>query len=291
MTTQHVVEGRLVVALAGVQALEHEDARQPVLSALEDPRPGGLHGHTPVGYNTSGDLLAGPGVDHRDGAGEDRPGPQYRAVAHPGPLGHDASAADQAVVADHHRHGIGRLQHAADTHPTREVDVSSDLGAGPDGGPCVDHGVIAHIGANVRVAGHHHDSGTLIATPPGLRPGHHPYPALRPARLEGNLVGELKGAHLDGGHLGLAEQQEDGQLQPLVDHHPPGTVGLCHPGLPGVQQVNGGVDGRVSPSVVDRQVGAPGPHLFDLCLEVGHGVEATARPRANQDRFRCTRGG
>ena len=105
-----------------------------------------------------------------------QPAPSTTAVAHPGPLGHDAAAADEALVADDHRRGLRRLEHATDADAAREVHVRADLRARADGGPGVDHGVGADPGADVHVAGHHHHAAVEE------RPERGPRPRARPAR-------------------------------------------------------------------------------------------------------------
>ena len=113
-----------------VEVLDEQHARQPELvTAGERAGPGGGDRDGPRWHHTPPDLLAAPGLDHRDRPGEDAPGAEHDAVAHPGAVGDDAPAADQALVAHHDRRRTGRLEHAADADAAREVDVPADLGA------------------------------------------------------------------------------------------------------------------------------------------------------------------
>ena len=61
----------------------------------------------------------------------------------------------------------GRLEHAADADPARQVDVGADLGARTHRRPGVDHGVGADPGADVDVARHHDDARLEEAAPAG----------------------------------------------------------------------------------------------------------------------------
>ena len=148
------------------------------------------------------------------------------------------------------------------------MHVGSDLCAGTDGRPRIHHGVGTHVGTDVDVTGHHDHTRALIAAPPGRRTGNHPDPTGGIVDLERNLVGELERADLDGRHLCLAEQQQDGKLQPLVDHHPTLAVGFGDTGLAGIQQVDGTVNCGVGAFVVGIQRIAGRPDVLDLCAEV-----------------------
>ena len=202
VVAEHVVELGLVVALAlgraGLMTSTHGRPNSPPGNVAG---PGGRHRDAPRRDDAPADLLAGLGVDHRDRAGRGcTPAPSTDAVAHPGPLGDDAAAADEAVVADHDRRGVGRLEHAADADAARQVDVGADLGARADRGPRVDHRVRAHPGADVHVARHHHHAAVEERPEPGRRAGHDPHAGRCEVVLERDLVGVLERPELDRGH-------------------------------------------------------------------------------------------
>ena len=176
VVAQHVVELRLVVALARLEPLEHEHARQAELAAGERRAAAWPTPRRTTAALTATDLLAGLGVDHRDRPGEDAPRTEHHAVAHAGAVGHDAAAADQALVADHHRRGLGRLEHAADADAAGQVDVVADLGARTDRRPGVDHRVRADPGADVRRSSASSRRPVEERAEPGRRAGHHPHP-------------------------------------------------------------------------------------------------------------------
>jgi hypothetical protein len=138
---------------------------------------------------------------------------------------HDFRAgADEAVVLDDHRVGLQRLQHAADAHATRQVNVLADLGARTDGGPGVDHRAFVHVGADVHVRRHQHGVLRDERTAAGHGRRHHAETGAGKVFLA--PVGEL-GRHLvvelgkaAGAHRRVvfqAERQQHGLLDPLVD--------------------------------------------------------------------------
>ncbi len=241
--------------------------------------------HGPWRDHAPPDLVAAPGLDHRDRSGEDAPGPEHDAVAHPGAVGDDAAAADQARVADHDRRRARRLEHAADADPAREVDVPADLGAAPNRGPRVDHGVGADPGADVDVARHHDRRPARGAPPSGRwrrgRPGHR---RRLIAPLERDLVGVLERPDLDGRHPRQAEEQQDGQLEPLVDD----DLAVDHlgdPASPRIEQVDGLVHGRSGGLVVTGASWSRPSHSASICAgEVGHGRRGYKRGRFAADR-------
>ena len=251
------------MALSLGETLDHQHRGQPELAARERPAPRAGHGHRPGRHLAAAQLLAGGDVDHRDRSGEHRARAQHRARAHPGAVRDDAAAPDEAVVPYDHRLGLGRLQHATDSHAARQVDVGSDLGAGTYRGPRVHHGVGPHVGPDVDVAGHHDDSGRLVAPPPRRGARHHPHPAARVVALERDLVGELERAELDRAHPRCGEQQQNGLFAPLVDHHGAVVEHLGHPGLPGVEGVDGLMNGGNDFGIIGVDAGAAGPQLGD----------------------------
>src|SRR5690606_6807670 len=80
-------------------------------------------------------------------------------------LDNDATAADKDVVFDHDRPGLHRLENSADTDSSREVHMFTDVGAGANGRPCIDHGSTANACSDVHVTRHKNrswsDEGTL----------------------------------------------------------------------------------------------------------------------------------
>ena len=145
------------MALPFREALDDEHAGQSELAAGEGPGSGGGDRHAPGRHHSAAEFLAGGRIDDGDGTGQDASGTEHGAVADPGTLRHDATAADECVVADEDRRGLRRFEHTADAHATGEVHVGTDLGAGADRGPGVDHGVGTHPSADVHVARHEHD--------------------------------------------------------------------------------------------------------------------------------------
>ena len=71
-------------------------------------------------------------------------------------LGDDRARAEEAAVLDDHGARAGRLEHAADAHAARDVDVAADLRARADGRPGVDHRARADARADVDVGRHEH---------------------------------------------------------------------------------------------------------------------------------------
>ena len=65
--------------------------------------------------------------------------------------------ADEAVVLDDRGIGLHRLEHAADAHASRQVDVLADLRAGADRRPGVDHRALVDVRADVHERRHEHD--------------------------------------------------------------------------------------------------------------------------------------
>ena len=163
--------------------------------------------------------------------------PSMTPVADPRAVGHDAARADHGVVADHHRRGLRRLEHAADPHTTGEVHPLTDLRARPDRRPGVDHGVGADARTDVDVARHHHRARREVGTPAGRCSGNDAHAVALEVALQGDLVGVLERPELDGGHVRQAEQQQHRVLQPLVDDDLV-VDQLRHPRLAGVEQLD-----------------------------------------------------
>ena len=63
--------------------------------------------------------------------------------------------ADEDLVLDDDRPAAGRLEHAADLDPGREVDARADLGARADEDVRVDHRALADPGPDVDERGRH----------------------------------------------------------------------------------------------------------------------------------------
>ena len=78
---------RLVVALAGRQMAHDQHARQEELAARVLLAAHGADGDAPGRHVAPPELLARPGVDHRDRRVEDRAFPEHRPLARRGPLG------------------------------------------------------------------------------------------------------------------------------------------------------------------------------------------------------------
>ena len=191
----------------------------------------------------SRDLLSRLCIDDRDRRVEDRPCAQHGTSADASSFDHHRATPDERLVFDHHRPGVGRLEDAADADTSCQVDVGADLCAGADRGPGVDHRPLPHAGADVHVAGHEHRTGCQVRTPAGARPRDDPHARSLVAPLERNLVGELKGAQIDGLHRPDLEQEQDGVLEPLVDDDLIGRrVNVCDPLLASIQQVDRLVD-------------------------------------------------
>ena len=90
--------------------------------------------------------------------------------------------------------------------------------------------------------------------------------------LEGEFVGDLERPDLDGLHRGQREEQEDGLLQPVVDHDVVGRgIDLGDPRLAPVEEIDGLVDdgGRLGVALLEAR--PVFPQFLDLRLEVGHG--------------------
>src|SRR6185437_11579106 len=80
-----------------------------------------------------------------------------RALLDDDALGHFAARADEAIILDDHRHGLQRLEHAADAGAARDVTILADLRAGADRRPGIDHGAAVDIGADIDEGRHQHD--------------------------------------------------------------------------------------------------------------------------------------
>ena len=82
---EEALEVGLVVAGALGQVLDHQRAREAELAAGERAGPGGGDHHAPRRDDAAAELLAGLGVDHRDGVGQDERRRRARALARPAP--------------------------------------------------------------------------------------------------------------------------------------------------------------------------------------------------------------
>src|SRR5579884_1919827 len=213
---QDVVQAPFVMTLALGETSDDENAGHAELAAGELAGTGAADRHTPGRYDAPADLLAGLGVVDGDRWAEEDAGADDRPGAHARPLDDHAAAADHALVSDDHRRRLRRLEHPADSHPARQVDVGADLGARAHRRPRVHHGVGPHPGPDVDVARHEDDAPLEVGAPAGRRPGHDPHAGGGVTVLERNLVGVLEGAQLGRLHGRQPEQQEDGPLQPLV---------------------------------------------------------------------------
>ncbi len=64
--------------------------------------------------------------------------------------------ADEAVIFDDGRVRLQRLQYATDADTAGQMHVFTDLCAGADGGPGINHGAFVNVGADVNVGRHQH---------------------------------------------------------------------------------------------------------------------------------------
>src|SRR4051812_14751508 len=268
---QHLVQLRLVVALAFLEALDDQHARETELAALELASPGAGHGHAPRRHGTAADLLAGLDVDHRHRRSQDHAGADERPPSDARPLDDHAAAADHGVVLDDHRRGLGRLEHAADPDTAGEVDVDPDLGARPDGRPRVDHAVGTDTGADVDVARHHHHAAVEERSPPRRGTRYYPHTGRLVALLQRHLVGVLERAQLRRLHGRALEVDEDRLLEPLVDDDVAVGIDLGHARVTAVEEVDRLSNHRERVAVGDGQLAPPLPQLFDLRLQISHG--------------------
>ncbi len=141
-----------------------------------------------------------------------------------------AARADEAVILDDDRLGLQGLQDAADPDPAGEVAVLTDLGAGADRRPGIDHRATADMGADIDEARHQDDVRRDIGRAPHDRAGHRAKAGIaeavrRPAGEFGrHLVPPFGGAAVgidraarDLDHVVEAERQEHRLLQPLMN--------------------------------------------------------------------------
>ncbi len=81
----------------------------------------------------------------------------HRALADDHAFDDFAPCADEAVVLDDGGIRLHGLEHPADAHAARKMDVLADLRAGADRRPGVHHRALVDVGADVHVGGHQHD--------------------------------------------------------------------------------------------------------------------------------------
>src|SRR5436190_2613498 len=206
--------------------------------------------HHGIGWHMADVDLAGVAVDDLGGGADEGAHGEHRALADDDTLDHLGAGTDEAVVLDDGGVGLQRLEHAADADAAREMDVLADLGAGPDGGPCVHHGAAVHIGAQIDEGGHQHHAGADIRGPPHYCAGHRPVAGLAEGlrrhaiELGGNLVPPARGPRGAGdeAHVIEPEGQQDGLLKPLI-YNPCSAVFLGHTGLALVEEVESRGDG------------------------------------------------
>src|SRR5262249_10146600 len=146
---EDVVQDVLVVTLALVEVLDHQDAGKPIFVCSEAADSCGRDCHAVGGNRPATDFRAGIRVDDRHGTGEDAPGAEHRVATNPGAFGHDAAAPDIAIVFDDDRRRLWRFEHATNSHAAGQVNVRSDLRTRADGRPRIHHRVVSHIGADV----------------------------------------------------------------------------------------------------------------------------------------------
>src|ERR1019366_4882250 len=112
--------------------------------------------HDRIGrYATDMDFPA-RAVDDLGGGADEHAHRQHGAFFNDHTLGDFRTGANETVVLDNPRIGLQWFQHAADADAAGEMAVGADLRATADGGPGVDHGVAADIGADVDETGHQH---------------------------------------------------------------------------------------------------------------------------------------
>src|SRR5487761_1189153 len=174
VVTEDLVQGQLVVHAALGQPLEHEHAGHAELPAREFPHPGAADADRPLGRFAARQFLAGLHVDDERALGQDGAGAELGAAPDPGALDHHAARPDARVVFVHYRDRIRRLEHAADAHAARQVDVLAYLRTRSDGGPGVHHRALVHVAADVDERGHEHDPGREVAAPAGDGARHDP---------------------------------------------------------------------------------------------------------------------
>ena len=173
----------------------------------------------PRRHHAPPELLAGRGVDDGDAGVEDHALAEHSPLPHARPLGHHAPAPDVGVVTHHDRGRVGGLEDSADPHPAGQVHTRPDLGARPDGGPRVDHGVGPDAGPDVDVARHEDDATVEERPPPRRRAGDDAHPRRRVTRSSGGACrANSKGPTSMRVHGPEPEEQEDGGLEPGVDH-------------------------------------------------------------------------
>ena len=109
-----------------------------------------------------------------------------------------------------------------------------------------------------------------MCPPPGAGARHDPYAGRLVAPLQWDLVGVLERTEFDGLHPTKAEEQQDGQPEPLVDHDL-AVDDLGDPHLAPVEEVDGLVDRGAGTLVVTLEAIPLLPQRLHPGGEVGHG--------------------
>src|SRR5690606_33597659 len=101
-------------------------------------------------------------------------------------------------------------------HAPREMAILTDLCAGADGGPSVDHRSGANVRSDVDVAGHQDSSGFQMGAIADGAGGHHAYARILEVLLERDLVVKLERPDFHCLHLLDAEVEQHCLLDPCV---------------------------------------------------------------------------
>src|SRR5690606_31969953 len=167
-------------------------------------------------------LAGGAVIDARALRDED-PHRQYGVFFDDDAFDDFGARADEAVVFDDGGAGLQGLQHAADAHAARQVDMAADLRARAYRGPGVHHRAFTHARADVDVRGHQHRVGRDVGAAPHRGGRDH----AKAATLEilGAVVLELQwhfvvvqlGRLAHDAVVGPPEGQQHGFLDPLVN--------------------------------------------------------------------------
>ena len=156
----------------------------------------------------------------------------HRSLPHDDAFHHFGARADEAIVLDDGGVGLQRLQHTANACACGDMAVPAHLRAGADRGPGIDHGALAHIGAQIDEAGHQHRALGDMRAAPHETAGHRADTGgleglcVPSGEFAGHLVppDRIPGAARDDLHIVQTEGQQHGLFQILMDG--PGIAGL-----------------------------------------------------------------
>ena len=149
-----------------------------------------------------------------------------------------------------HGSGLQRLEHATDADAAGKVTVLTDLCAGTDRRPRVDHRPCVHVGAEIDEGRHQHHAGRDIGRAAHHAAGHGAEAGLlefrRAPALELGIdfvpPHGFAGRAGDHAHVVEPERQQHGLFQPLIDLPGAAWLPLGHARLAAIEQFKRRID-------------------------------------------------